>query len=195
MHTTENFPRSMGNTYFNRGSIIKAILLISVFIVIINLGALWIRPAHIISGFIWWGMVFFINFLILPIFPKLTQTTQFELLGKLFPRIFQFATVFGFFTISFGWFYALEFFAHWQISYFFANSINFVFLIAISLITLLYGFHLFLERKEIDLISKIANSEITYEDKEVQNLVSQLLVIPRVGFALQTLAVLIMFIH
>jgi hypothetical protein len=140
-------------------------------------------------------MVFFINFIIIPVFPKLSSSTQYEILGNVFPRIFKTATIFGFFTVGLGWFYALDVYANWDLSYFTSSFINTLFLIGISAVTLLYLFHLFLERNEINLISNIATGRIKYEDDKVQTLIKHLMRIPRIGFLIQTTAIVLMFIH
>ena len=179
----------------NFPSLMKLIVLTSIYILVISLGGRWIRSVHMISGFVWWGMVFFINFIIIPVFPKLSNTTQYEILGKIFPRIFKTATIFGFFTVGLGWFYALDVYVKWDYSYFHSSFINILFSLGIVAVTLLYLFHLFLERSEINLIASIASGKVKYEDDEVQTLIKHLMRIPRIGFIIQTTAIILMFIH
>ena len=186
---------SLIDDVFNVPSLIKLSIIVITYILVILLGPRWIRPVHMISGFVWWGMVFFINFIIIPVFPKLSSTTQFEILGNVFPRIFRTATIFGFFTVGLGWFFALDEYANWDLSYFTHSLVNILFLIGITAVTLLYLFHLFLERSEINLIAKIATGKIKYEDERVQSLIAHLMRIPRIGFIIQSTAIVLMFVH
>jgi hypothetical protein len=179
----------------NRYGLLKIIILLAVWLFVIQQNHVWIRAVHMVSGFIWWGMVFFINFNLLPAFPKLSSQTKLELLGHVFPRVFRNATTFGFLSVSVGWYFALEYFAFWNFGYFFSSLINFLFFVGISLLTGLYLFHIFLERHEINLLRDVGQGIVTFEEEKVQSLVSHLLRLPRIGFAIQSFAVILMFIH
>lgn len=152
----------------------------------------WQRAIHIVSGFMWWGMVFFLVWILLPIFSSFTKATQYEVLGTVFPRIFKTATVVGFFTVSLGWYIALDEFAQWNLSYFTTPLINVLFLIGLLLVTGLYMFHLFLENNEIETVVLALSTE---SDEKIDKLISNLRRIPYIGFTIMTSAVILMFVH
>lgn len=156
------------------------------------LGFKWIRAAHLFFGFAWCGMVLFLNVILLPAMKQMTKAGRYEVLGWVFPKIFKTATVNGFMAVTLGWLMALEYIARWDFSYFLQSNINLMFLIGISAITFLYCVHLFLERNEIDTVLKAIESE---DDEEVNKLLEDLQLIPRIGLAVLTLGALLMFIH
>ncbi|RMG32451.1 MAG: hypothetical protein D6732_13415 [Methanobacteriota archaeon] len=168
------------------------ILMILAIITLFLLGFKWIRAFHLFFGFAWWGMLFFLNLILLPSMNEMSRSGKYEVLGRVFPKIFKLATVNGFMAVSLGWLLALEYFAQWNITYFFQTSINILFLTAISVITLLYLFHLILERNEIETVLKAVEKE---NDEEVNKLLDHLQLVPRIGFIILTLGALIMFIH
>ncbi len=175
------------------GQKISVWVVLILFTAVVGQGSIqWIRAFHIVFGFSWWGMVFFLNFILLPAMKKMTQSTKYEVLGTVFPRIFKTATVSGFLTVSLGWIYALRFYAKGDFSYFYSSLVNILFTIGIVAITCLYLFHLILERNEIDTVLKALETE---DDAAVNKLIAHLQLIPRVGFSIMTIGVALMFIH
>lgn len=167
-------------------------------VIVFSLDFRWRLAVHMVSSFSWWGMVFFLVFILLPVFPKLSRIPRFEILGNVFPRIFRTASVVGFLTVFVGWYVALNDLARWNFNYFFANTSNTLFLISILLVTGLFTFHLILERKEIDKCTACAEKALvsTKEgDKEIEALIGHLQKIPKVGFTILNFALLLMFIH
>jgi hypothetical protein len=157
------------------------------------------RIIHIITGFMWWGMVFFLVFILLPKLPKMQKSTQYEIVGFLIPRIFRTVSIVGFFAVFLGWFNALNDIAspRWSLGYFLPpNRIeNTLFLIGIFLVTGLYLFHLFLENREITFAFRILESTENDVTSKVENLISKIRIIPVLGFTILTTGVLMMFVH
>ncbi len=156
------------------------------------LGFKWVRAFHLFFGFAWWGMLLFLNIVLLPGMKQMSKAARYEVLGWVFPRIFRTATVVGFMAVVFGWILALHYIANWNLSYFWKSTLNIIFLFGLVVITLLYCFHLFLERNEIETVQKAMTRE---NDKEVNKLLNHLELIPRIGLTILTLGALLMFIH
>ncbi|MFX1250942.1 MAG: hypothetical protein ACFFCZ_04990 [Promethearchaeota archaeon] len=180
---------------FKKG-IVKWIIIIILFLFSLSLEYKWRRAIHIITGFAWWGMVFFLVFILIPSLSKMKKDSQYDIIGFVIPRIFRTASSVGFFTTGMGWYNAIFEIANMDISYFFIRVENTLLLIGMLMVTGLYIFHLFLESKEIKLAFKIANQDIDdFTKSEVENFLSKIRIIPTVGFLILTTAVLLMFIH
>ncbi len=185
------------STSFRR-QILKWFTVFLITIIILLLHIRWRITVHIVAGFAWWGMVFFLVFILLPIFPKMSRKTRYEVLGFVFPRIFRTASVVGFLTVVVGWYIALNDLANWNFSYFFENISNALFLISIVLVTSLFGFHVFLERQEIQTCTACVEKALAKteeNDEEIEILISHLQKIPKVGFVILNISLLMMFVH
>jgi hypothetical protein len=153
------------------------------------------RIVHILSSFAWWGMVFFLVFILLPVLKRMSAITQQEIIGLVVPRIFRAASIAGFFSVGMGWRNAMEI-ANRDFGYFFSNGVNFLLLIGGLLATGLYLFHLFLEHQEIELAMRVQESAtIELDDPEVKVLINKIQIIPIIGFLIMTTSALTMFIH
>lgn len=54
------------------------------------------------AGFAWWGEVFYINFVLTPMLPKLEPGAKERVMPEIYPRMFRIATVLSSLTITFG---------------------------------------------------------------------------------------------
>jgi len=179
----------------NRNTVLKWTVIIVVFILIQFLHWFWFRVIHVVASFAWWGMVFFLAFILLPVFNKMNPSTQHQVVGLVIPRVFRTASILGFFSIGMGWRSAFEM-AHWDFSHFFSSGEDIILLFGGLLGTCLYIFHIFLERKEINIALRISTlSSLDLKDPKVNDLLKKIKIIPRVGFVIISLAALTMFLH
>ena len=123
-----------------------AALMIFLFIIGTTFQYQWTRMFHIVFGFGWYAILIFLVVVFLPIADQFTDTTLYEIVGRIVPRIFHTVTVTGFFAVSFGWYNAIYLSAG-RLSYFYAKPIDILFSISMIMVTLMYCFHLFLEIK------------------------------------------------
>ena len=94
-----------------------------------------------------------------------------------------------------GWRSALEL-AEWDLLFFFSNSQELMLFIGGILGTCLYLFHLFLERKEIDLAMRAATmTSLDPKDPEIAEFLDTIQIIPKIGFIVISLAALTMLLH
>jgi hypothetical protein len=176
--------------------LIKWTLVILIFFLFLTLEYRWRRMIHIITGFMWWGLVFFLITILLPKIEQMKESTQFEVVGFLIPRIFRTVSIVAFFSVFLGWYNTLNNISYWNIDYFFLRVENTLFLIGILLVTGLYLFHLFLENREIKLAFDILNESDTVGiSAKVERLLAKIKIIPYIGFTILTTSVILMFIH
>jgi len=179
----------------DRKLVLKWVIIIAIFLIAQLLTSEWRRIIHISASVAWWGMVFFLNFILLPVFSKMSPRTQHEVIGYVIPRVFRGASIFGFFSVGMGWRNALEI-ANKDFSYFFTDLRPFLLLIGGTLATGLYLFHLFLEKAEIEIALRAANEDsLDLEDPEVKELMKKIQLIPMGGFLVMSLAALTMLLH
>ncbi|MHA1976443.1 MAG: hypothetical protein ACW98F_14890 [Candidatus Hodarchaeales archaeon] len=153
------------------------------------------RIVHILSSFAWWGMVFFLVFILLPVLNRMSSITQQEIIGFVVPRIFRAASIAGFFSVGMGWRNAMEI-INGDLNYFFSNGVNFFLLIGGLLATGLYIFHLFLEHQEIEIAMRAKESaSMKLDDPEIKKLLNKIQIIPLIGFLIMTTSALTMLIH
>jgi uncharacterized membrane protein len=179
----------------DREHVLKWTVVIVVFIFTQFLDWPWRRLIHTITSFAWWGMVFFLVFILLPTIGRMNSQTQHEVIGFIIPRIFRTVSVVGFFSVGMGWRSAFEL-ADWDLLFFFSNTQELMLLIGGILGTCLYLFHLFLERKEIDLAMR-ASTMTSFDplDPEIAEFLDTIQIIPKIGFVVITLAALTMLLH
>jgi uncharacterized membrane protein len=175
-------------------TVVIAALMIFLFIIGTTFQYKWTRMFHIVSGFFWYAMLIFLVIVFLPIANQFSDTTLYEIVGRIVPRIFHTVTVSGFFAVSFGWYNAL-YLADGRYSYFHSQPIDVLFSFSMILVTLMYLFHLFLESSEINVSSGVAAGEIAMDSDEYQTLIKGLRLTPRVGFLIISFAIFIMFLH
>lgn len=179
----------------DRNLILKWVVIFIIFLAAQFLTSEWRRIIHITSSVSWWGMVFFLNFILLPVFSKMSPRTQHEIIGYVIPRIFRGASILGFFSVGMGWRNALEI-ANKDFSYFFTSLKPFLLLLGGILATGLYLFHLFLEKAEIEIAMRAANEDsLDLDDPEVKELLKKIQLIPMGGFLIMSLAALTMLLH
>ncbi|MHA2295977.1 MAG: hypothetical protein ACXAEU_03430 [Candidatus Hodarchaeales archaeon] len=179
----------------DRQLVLRWVVIIVVFLLSLFLDWSWRRIIHVVTSFAWWGMVFFLVFILLPVINKMSPHTQHEIIGFVIPRIFRTASIAGFFSVGMGWRNALEL-ANWDVMHFFSNTREMTLLFGGLLGTGLYLFHLFLERAEIELAMRASSSaSLDLEDPEVKDLLKKIQIIPVVGFLIMSLSALTMFIH
>ena len=179
----------------DRNLVIKWTIIIAIFLATQYLDSEWRRVIHIASSVSWWGMVFFLNFILLPVFSKMSPRTQHEIIGYVIPRIFRGASIFGFFSVGMGWRIAIEI-ANKDFTYFFSDLRPLLLLLGGILATGLYLFHLFLEKAEIEIAMRAANEDtLDLEDPEVKELIKKIQIIPMGGFLVMSLSALTMLLH
>jgi uncharacterized membrane protein len=181
----------MDNNYLNidKNLVLKWAIIFTIFLATQYLTSKWRRIIHITSSVAWWGMVFFLNFILLPVFSKMSPTTQHEVIGYVIPRIFRGANILGFFSVGMGWRNALEI-ANKDFSYFFRSKTLGI------LATGLFLFHLFLEKAEIEIAMRAANKDtLDLDDPEVKELMKKIQLIPMGGFLIMSLSALTMLLH
>ena len=179
----------------DRKLILKWALILAIFLGTQYLTSEWRRIIHITSSFAWWGMVFFLNFILLPVFAKMSPRTQHEVVGYVIPRIFRGASILGLFSVGMGWRNAIGI-ANKDFNYFFSDLKPFLLFLGGVLATGLYLFHLFLENAEIDIAMRAANEDsLDLDDPEVQELLKKIKLIPMGGFLIMSLSAFTMFIH
>jgi uncharacterized membrane protein len=179
----------------DRNLILKWAVIFIIFFAAQFLTSEWRRIIHITSSVSWWGMVFFLNFILLPVFSKMNPRTQHEVIGYVIPRVFRGASILGFFSVGMGWRNALEI-ANKDFSYFFSDLRPFLLLLGGILATGLYLFHLFLEKAEIEIAMRAANEDsLDLDDPEVKELMKKIQLIPMGGFLIMSLAALTMLLH
>ncbi|MFX1537172.1 MAG: hypothetical protein ACFFDI_23425, partial [Promethearchaeota archaeon] len=88
-----NFLRDWSD--FKKG-ILKWIIIIILFLFSLSLEYKWRRAIHIVTGFAWWGMVFFLVFILIPSLSKIKKDSQYDIIGFVIPRIFRTASSVGF---------------------------------------------------------------------------------------------------
>ncbi|MHA1941941.1 MAG: hypothetical protein ACW97P_09460 [Candidatus Hodarchaeales archaeon] len=179
----------------NRNLVIKWTIITFFFLLTQYFDWRWRRIVHIGASIGWWGLVFFLVFILLPKIEEMSPRTQQEIIGLIIPRIFRAASILGFFSVGMGWRNALEI-SNGDHSYFTANFDNFLLMVGGILATGLYLFHLFLEHHEIEIAMR-ANTltSMNMDDPEINDLVNKLKIIPRVGFIIMTFSALSMLIH
>jgi hypothetical protein len=176
--------------------LIKWVIIVLIFFFTITLEYRWRRMIHIITGFMWWGMVFFLVTILLPRIGRMKKSTQYEIVGYLIPRIFRTVSVVAFFAVFLGWYNTLNDISNWNINYFFLRNENSLFLVGILVVTGLYLFHLFLENREISLAFYILKETDNAEmPMKADKLLAKIRIIPNIGFTILTLGVILMFIH
>ncbi|OLS21084.1 MAG: hypothetical protein HeimC3_34850 [Candidatus Heimdallarchaeota archaeon LC_3] len=176
--------------------LLKWVIILVIFFIILTLEYRWRRMIHIITGFMWWGMVFFLITILLPKIEQMKKSTQFEIIGYLIPRIFRTVSVVAFFAVLLGWYNTLNDISYWNIDYFFLRIENTLFLLGNLMITGLYLFHLFLENREIKLAFNILKEPDNDDVSErVEDLIAKIKIIPYIGFTILTTGVILMFIH
>jgi hypothetical protein len=61
--------------------LIKWVAIILIFFITLTIEYRWRRMIHIITGFMWWGLVFFLITILLPRIGQMKNTTQYEIIG------------------------------------------------------------------------------------------------------------------
>ena len=179
----------------NRNLVLKWAVVLTIFLAMQFLTSEFRRIIHIGSSVAWWGMVFFLNFILLPVFSKMNPRTQHEVIGYVIPRVFRGASILGFFSVGMGWRNALEI-ANKDFSYFFSDLRSFLLLLGGILATGLYLFHLFLEKAEIEIAMRARNEDsLNMEDPAVKELMKKIQLIPMGGFLIMSVSALTMLLH
>lgn len=150
-----------------------------------------IRWIHILSATAWFGEVVVINFVLIPVLSNLNQATREIIVVKLFPKIFNLASILASTALVSGAF------LFWLISdgnfnYFFTSgNRGIALLIGMSLGTLLTFFHFFMENrmaKKIGIVAKQSDQRI------VEDIHLRLKIVPRLGLLVITTIAISMMI-
>ena len=155
----------------------------------------WQRMFHMVFGFAWWSLLFFLAVILIPIINNLKEDTVADFVGIVVPRVFRTVSIVGFMAVMEGLFLLDQITKHFQeLSYMTRDGWSIAFTISTLLTTGIYLFHLFLEKNEIKVAMKIAEGKLTMKDEEVVNFLKNLKRTPRVGFILITFTVVAMII-
>ncbi len=179
----------------DRDYVMKWTVVITIFIFTQFLDWPWFRLIHVITSFAWWGMVFFLVFILIPTIGRMKSQTLHEVVGFVIPRIFRTVSILGFFAVGMGWRIALEL-SGWNLMFFFSDASELMLLLGGILGTCLYLFHLFLERREIDLAMRASTlSSFDPVDPEIAEFLKKVQIIPKIGFVIISIAALTMLLH
>ncbi len=149
-----------------------------------------IRWIHIIAATAWVGEVFTINFVLVPAMGKLSREERGRVMLEVFPRIFRLASWLSGTAVLAGiYLFYQRFSGGWGelLSTFSGRA----FLIGATLGTALTAFHFILEPRLEGAICVAAEEP---EGEQADQVMATLRVVPRVGMAVITLALLLMMI-
>ncbi len=150
-----------------------------------------LRWVHEIAAISWFGEVFVITHIIIPTLGRIPESTKGLLMMKLFPRVFRLATLSSATTIISGaWIALLE--ANFNLAYFLETTRGQL-IFAGGLIGLfMFLLHSTVERVEMRALGRVRIGPQNTFPEELKILDRRLRILPRVGFTLLTIVLILM---
>jgi uncharacterized membrane protein len=149
------------------------------------------RWIHELAAIAWFGEVFFITHIIVPMLGKLPNSEKGPLMMKLFPRVFRMATVSSAITIIAGVGTALVE-ANFDGSVFLGTKWGLLILAGGLIGLFMFLLHMTVEQVELRALSRITLNSQGELAPELATLYSRLRILPRIGFTLLTIAIVLM---
>lgn len=150
-----------------------------------------LRWLHELAAISWFGEVFFITHIILPMLGKMPDSEKAPLMLSLFPRVFRMATVSAGVTIVAGAGTALMM-VNLDVSLFLGTGWGLLILIGGLIGLFMFLLHLTVERVELRALRDVRLESRRDFPPELATLYSRLRILPRVGFTLLTIALILM---
>ncbi|MCW5887514.1 MAG: hypothetical protein KIT07_05270 [Anaerolineales bacterium] len=138
------------------------------------------RWAHVLAGAAWLGEVIVIVFVLVPAALKMELAARLEFIGRVFPRIFQLASVLAFITLAAGATLNYQLTGWHNLGAYFSSPRGVFIALGGGLGLLLALFHFFVEHRIEPGVKGMA-AEVT--PREAERIVKVLRILPRVGLS------------
>lgn len=143
------------------------------------------------AGFAWWGEVFYINFILTPMLPKLELQVKERVMLEIYPRMFRMATILSSLTIAFGILTAL-FLAKFNVDLFTTSTWGLLISIGGSLGLFMFLLHMTVERVELKVLKYVEPGNKQELPQELMLLEKRVMWLPRIGFVILTSIIVVM---
>ena len=150
-----------------------------------------LRWIHMYAGIAWWGEVFFITFILLPTLAKLPRDSKGPLMLRIFPRIFNVATITASLTVASGATLAL-FYSNFDVSVFVDTPWGLTILFGGIMGLFMFVLHATVEVIEMRDLRDVRPAEASAFPAALITLERRVKLLPRVGFVVLTAAILLM---
>lgn len=150
-----------------------------------------LRFIHEFAGIAWYGEVFFIAFILIPTLGKLPADSKGPLMVRVFPRIFNVATVSSSVTIGAGILVALLY-SNFDLGVFVSSAWGFAILLGGLMGLFMYLLHLTVEVIELRVLGRVDLDTERGFPAELRTLEKRVSLLPRVGFVILTAALVMM---
>ncbi len=150
-----------------------------------------LRWIHEIAAITWFGEVFVITHIILPMLSKLSESGRASLMVKLFPRVFRMATMSSATTIFAGLGTALLY-TNFQVSVLLDTRWGQLILAGGLIGLFMFLLHMTVETVEMKALSRVKLEPQGETPQELTTLYRRLRILPRLGFTLLTIALVLM---
>ncbi len=149
------------------------------------------RWIHELAAITWFGEVFVVTHIIAPTLTKLPESPKRLLMLKLYPRVFRMATISSTATIAAGTGVALLE-ASFELTYFLGTFRGQIILVGGLIGLFMFLLHTTVERVEMKALSRVRLGPQDTFPEELKNLDRRLRILPRVGFTLLTIVLILM---
>lgn len=150
-----------------------------------------LRLIHEFAGIAWYGEVFFITFILIPTLNKLPPDSKGPLMVRIFPRIFNVATVTSSLTILAGASTAVLY-SNFSLGVFLGTTWGLSILLGGLMGLFMYVLHMTVEVIELRALKRVEPDKAGDLPQELVTLERRVRLLPRVGFAVLTAALVLM---
>ncbi len=150
-----------------------------------------LRLIHEFAGISWYGEVFFITFILIPTLRKLPTESKGSLMLRIFPRIFNVATVSSTITVAAGITLALLY-SNFNLALFLNSAWGLSILLGGLMGLFMFILHMTVEVIELKAIREVEPVEARDFPEPLRVLETRVTFLPRVGFVILTAALLLM---
>lgn len=150
-----------------------------------------LRWIHEFAGIAWYGEVFFMTFILMPVLGKLPPDSKGPLMVRTFPRIFNVATVSSSVTIVAGILVALLY-SNFDLGIFMGSTWGLSILLGGLMGLFMYILHVTVEVIELGALRQVDSDEARAFPVELKVLERRVNRLPRVGFVILTITLVMM---
>lgn len=150
-----------------------------------------VRAVHEIAGIAWYGEVFFITFILVPVLKRLPPRSKGPLMIKLFPRIFQTATILASLTVGAGLLLA-GLYSGFHLAVFLSGPWGLSILVGGLMGLFILVMHLAVESVELRSLLDVDPAKAAEFPEKLRTLEKRAERIPRAGFAILSATLLLM---